>query len=194
MRSEGRRTEGFKVHEDVVTTLLSEMLNDYGVYNCALPLMGRIPDIYMIVGGVRVILEVKELGEEAALREQLTKRLKANMCELAVGILYPSWITEGHIAPPKIAEVRRRLMDADIVVIALTSSGNPPEILIDGERIGIAQLPSLLLRLIREVVPNKEVDTAVKIIRESVEFFVGEVGKVPGADEIAKRIREVLET
>jgi len=184
-----------KVHEDVVTIELSKLLYDHGLINRALSLMGSIPDIYMVIGGIRVILEVKEEGEERALEIQLKKRLNENLCDLAVGIIYPSRVVEGALVPPTPKEVRERLLNEKLSVFAFAPSINDLKTLLKGSKYNVSQLPGLLIRIAHEAIPDEEVNEATDKIKEVILKFSNQLSTLreDRVRSIAEKIREVLE-
>ena len=193
-----------KVHEDVVTVSLSvslsELLQEFGLNNTPLMLKGRIPDIFTVVDGVRVVLELKEEGEEKALENQLKERLNANICELAVGILYPKRVAESPLAPPTVEEIKDRLLRVKLCVMALAPALNGPKFLVEREFYPIHQLPRLLRTLAHQALPDKEVEEAISRIRDSIDAFVKSINEIPKRDrkvdveEIARIVKEVLES
>jgi len=185
-----------KVHEDVITVSLSELLQEFGLVNTPLLLKGRIPDIYTVIDGIRVIIEVKEKGEEEALEKQLRTRLEENMCELAVGALYPKRVAESPLAPPTAEEVKNRLLQAKLDIIALAPTLNGLKFLIKGEPYFVHQLPGLLRRLSHEALPDKEVKEAVERIKRGIDIFVQGINELnpEHVKEIARTIKEVLES
>ncbi len=102
-------SRGLKVREEVPSIVLSEMLGDVGISNVSLLNLGKVPDIYLLVGGVRVIIETKEQGQRAELDKQLRQRLELDLCEVAIGLEYPTELVLGTFAPPTPQDVRKKL-------------------------------------------------------------------------------------
>jgi hypothetical protein len=186
-------TEEQKVREETVSVLLSEMLEEAGISNLSLLNLGGIPDIYILFGGVRLILETKEQGQRAELIRQLKDRLNHNMCEVAIGLEYPSSLVSSGLEPPTTKVVRDRLRSTTLIAMCY-SHGSTEERLVFGEtKVSIPSLPELLTRASSEALPYKELDIAIDKVRQSVEKFASSLKGLHESKNIADQIREVLE-
>ena len=186
-------TESQRVREETVSVLLSEMLEEAGISNLSLLNLGGIPDIYVLFGGVRLILETKEQGQRAELISQLKNRLSHNMCEVAIGLEYPSSLVSSGLELPTTRVVRDRLRLTRLIAMCY-SHGSTEERLVFGEtHVTVASLPELLTRASSEALPYKELDVAINKVRQSVEKFASSLKGLHESKNIAGQIREVLE-
>jgi len=183
---------GQKVREEVVNNQLAGLLEDYGLPNAALADFNGVPDIYLLIRGVRVILETKEEGRRAELERQMEDRLARNLCEVVVGVIYPATVVTGTLAPPTTREVRRRLQDAELTVIAMASSGVGPRFVVRDLSYEAKQLPELLNKLAGEAMPEGEIEEAITRVRGSIERFVANMSGLD-AERIGHEIKKVLE-
>ena len=181
-----------KVREEVVNVVLSRLLEEYGLSGVALAKLDGIPDIYVLLRGVRVIVETKEEGFENDLRRQLKERLVKRLCEVAVGVIYPSQVVKGGLGPPTTKEVENSLVSAELNAITyILSSTGPIEV---GEvRSTVPQLPELLNRVAGESMPKREIQDAIDHVRDSVNDFVSRIGSLGNASDISEKIGEALD-
>lgn len=179
-----------KVREETVSVTLSGLLEGLGIPNRSLLNIGGIPDIYVLFSGIRVIVETKEHGHRAELIHQLKERLQQNMCDLAVGLEYPSDLVSG---APTTDMVRTRLLSTSLVAICYAHGSTEARTVFDQTRTSVQLLPELLTRASSEVLPNKELDVAIHKIRETIEKFASDTKSIEGSKSVANKIREVLE-
>lgn len=182
-----------KVGEQVPTIELARLLENYGLPSPALPHFNGIPDIYLVWGGLRVIIELKEAAYERQLHEQLEDRLSRRVCDIGVGILYPPTLITGALTAPTPREVERRLPSTDLKVFALAPSGLGVEEIARATRCRPSQLPELITRYAAEAMPTAELDAAIEKVGNAVVSFATNIQSIANSDRIAVRIKEVLE-
>lgn len=182
-----------KVREENVSVLLSEILEETGVTNISLLNLGGVPDIYLLIRGVRIVVEIKEEGHRAALRKQLEERLENNICDFAVGLEYPSSIVTGKLAAPTAKEVRKSLMVEKLTTMGLAHGATGYRIVFQDSEIRAPELPELLASVAGEVMPDAEIESVIYQIRETIYNFAKFINTLPNADFLAKSIREELE-
>lgn len=183
---------GLKVQEGVVDVCLSRLLTEWGVGSAALVQFNGIPDVYLINRGMRVVLEAKEEGNEKALEEQLKDRIKRNLCELAIGIIFPRAVTTG-IVPPPPQEVEKRLGKAALSLLAVAQGTDGPTVIAPWRDCRLGDLPELIASLAGQAVPEGELDENVAKIKEAVSRFTQNMLGSENPEGIAKAIKEVLE-
>jgi len=180
-----------EVREEVVDVALAEILEDYGLEAVSLERFNEVPDVYLIYRGARLILEAKRDDLRGALESQLRERLEKNLCDVAVGVLFPRELlgTEpGRLGQPTPGRVRERLRVSRLVFLEISGSGRDfAEI--DGR---IADLPELLDRFVDELVARNELDEVVRYATARVETFVRNVSRLGSAKNIARSVEEVL--
>jgi len=186
-------TDEQKIREENVSVLLSEMLEEVGISNLSLLNLGGIPDIYVLFGGVRLILETKEQGHRAELVRQLKDRLNRNMCEVAMGLEYPSSLVSSGLESPTTKVVRNRLRSTTMIAICYSHGVTEERLVFDETNVSVLSLPELLTRATSEVLPYKELDTAIDKVKQSVEKFASSLKALHESRNIADQIREVLE-
>ncbi len=186
-------SRGLKIREEVPSIVLSEMLGDVGISNVSLLNLGKVPDIYLLVGGVRVIIETKEQGHRAELDRQLKQRLELDLCEVAIGLEYPTDLVEGTLAPPTPQNVRKKLLNIFLVSRSYAQGGAEPRLLFEDIRTKVAELPELLARAASEALPDQDLEKAIAMVRDSVEMFSDSISTLPKAKVISENIKKELD-
>src|SRR5207302_10750251 len=105
-----------KVVEEVVNVALARLLEEAGIRAPALVKMNKVPDVYLVHRGIRTIIETKEEGHRKALEDQMKERLEDNLCELVIGITYPTSVVRGTITAPTVRTVERSLREAKLKI------------------------------------------------------------------------------
>ena len=103
---------------------------NFPVSNHSLLNIGGIPDIYLLLRGIRIIIELKEEGNTSQLIVQLQSRLSKNMCDLAVSLEYPTEIVSNVLALPTAIIVKKRLIEISFTLMILAPSKINSRILI----------------------------------------------------------------
>lgn len=193
-----RRSASITVSEPTLNVLLASLLERKGLKQAVGEVVSDSgafrPDVWMRVGGVRVILEGKfsTSGVEAALEKQCRERLERGYCPIAVGVVYPA-------LPPRLMptysthEVEEHLLNAryKLKVFYLTGEGIGEVGWEEG--ISFTSLIDLLRNVHAQVVQEDWVHQAVSIIEQGLDIFASgleEVGEEPSA--LADRVREGL--
>jgi hypothetical protein len=182
-----------KVREETVSTTISTVLDDLGIPNVSLLQVVKVPDIYMVVAGVRVILEVKQEGQQADLDKQLRGRLKANMCDVAVGLEYPASVSAGSLASLTTPEIRKRLEAAGLIALGLAHGPSEARTLFERIPVRLGELPELLGRAASDGMSTDELEKAIELVRDSVQGVARDLARLPDAVAISQRIRKVLD-
>jgi hypothetical protein len=183
----------FKVREEVVNVIMASILEGYGMPNAALVQFNGIPDIYMIIRGLRFIIEAKDVALEHTLEPQIDDRLARNLCEVAVGVVYPTEVVTDHLSMPSTKQVEQRLLRANMKVMAHASSGLYSREIISLSSTTMQQLPELLYSISERAMPETEMVEAVDAIRQSIENFTRNISSIGDAAARAKQIEEILE-
>lgn len=182
-----------KVREESLSVILSEILEETGITNLSLLSMGKVPDIYMLLKGVRIIIETKETGKRKELEDQMTERLERNMCDIIVGLEYPIDFVKGQFTPPTTKAIRKNLMTKRVLVHALAQGVTGPKPLFEDLAIKVPELPELLSEIATQSLLDEELDEAIERIRSSVKRFVDAISELDASQSIAESIREELE-
>lgn len=182
-----------RVREETVSVLLSEILQETGVTNISLLNLGGIPDIYLLIRGVRIVVEIKEEGHSAALQRQLEERLEKSICDLGVGLEYPTSIATGKLSPPTTKEVRKRLMSELLRVRGLAHGAAGYRVVLQDSYVRAPELPELLASIAGEAMPAGEIESVIDQVRDTILNFSKGISLLPNADFLAKSIREELE-
>jgi hypothetical protein len=178
------------VREEVVDVTLAEVLGEYGLEGVSLLHLDGWPDVYLPLAGRRVLLEAKEAGQDRELEKQLDERLRGNLCDVAVGVIYPREVVvqrSGDLLPPTPQEVRNRLRETKLKLIVRTHART-----IGPRDSKLAELPELLRRLTELAVPEEVIGEAVQRIQRGVEAFTSELGGMEGIRRVVKDIESVL--
>lgn len=182
-----------KVREETVSVLLSEILQETGVTNISLLNLGGIPDIYLLIRGVRIVVEIKEEGHSAALQSQLEGRLEKNICDLGVGLEYPSKIVIGSLSPPTTKDVRKRLMNEPLRARGLAQGATGYRVVFEDTYVKAPELPELLASIAGEILPVAEMELVITEVRDTIANFTNNISTFPNAVFLAKSIMEELE-
>jgi hypothetical protein len=183
----------YKIREETVSVLLSEILEEAGVTNVSLLNIGGIPDIYLLIRGIRVIVETKEEGHRAELQKQLQGRLDNNMCDLGVGLEYPRSVVTGSLSPPTTRDVRKRLMSESLYSIALGQGAEGYLVIFEKESVRASELPELLSSVAGEILPISEVEKVIDEVRDAISYFTRNVSTLANSKYLAELIMEELE-
>lgn len=164
-----------------------------GIGNVSLLNLGKVPDIYMLLKGVRIIIETKEVGQRVELDEQINQRLDRNMCEIIIGIEYPTSFVKGALTPPTPKEIRKSLMTKKVTVHAYKHGAVSKKPIFENKSIVIPELPEILVMVAGESLKDNELDQAIEKVRDSIESFVASLASLDTDGSISKLIMEELE-
>ena len=155
--------------------------------------MGGIPDIYLLLRGVRIIIETKEEGHSRELQRQLEGQLEKNLCDLGVGLEYPTDMVTGKFAPPTTKDIRRYLMKCSLTARCVAQGATGYRILFQETKVRSTELPELLARVADQAMPDADLEEAIERVREMIERFARNIASLPSSTGIAKAIMEELE-
>ena len=192
------RSASITVSEPTLNVLLASLLERKGLKQAVGEVVSQSgafrPDVWMRVGGIRVILEGKFSGSgvEARLERQCRERLEKGYCPIAVGVVYPA-------LPPRLMptyssrELEGYLLSAlyRLKVFYLTGEGIGEVGWEEG--VSFTGLVDLLRNVHAQVVQDDWVQQAVSIIRQGLDSFASsleDVGEEPSA--LADRLRQAL--
>lgn len=179
------------VREEVVDVVLTQILNDYGLEGASLQRFDHVPDIYLTHRGMRIIIEAKRADWRRDLEKQLDDRLNNNLCDIAIGVLYPKEVVQRRrteIAPPTPKQVRKRLIETSLVLL----KKSPVDTAFTVTTCSTAEIPELISRFTAVVIADEELDEAVERIGDSIRGFVTELGTLEGVSRIAEEIEVIL--
>lgn len=180
-------------HEDVITVTLARLLSGYGVQNSALVNFNGTPDIYVLVRGIRILIEIKEEGQRAALERQLGERIEKNLGEVGIGLLYPRSVGAGNLMPPTPLQVEKNLLKVTLDGFLILPSKGGKAAIIRNFELKVAQLPELLSRLSSEVIHEEDLTEAIDRVRSIISEFVSTVSSFENAKFVSQQFKEVLE-
>jgi len=183
----------YKIREETVSVLLSEILEEAGVTNVSLLNIGGIPDIYLLIRGIRVVIETKEEGHRTELQKQLQGRLDKNMCDLGVGLEYSRSIVTGSLSPPTTKDVRNRLMAESLYSIGIIQGAEGYQVIFEKESVRASELPELLSSVAGETLPIAEVEKVIDKVRDAISYFTTNVSTLTNSKYLAELIMEELE-
>ena len=186
-------TEGLKVREENVSVILSGLLEERGVPNVSLLQVTKVPDIYLVWSGTRVIIETKEEGQRSELTKQLAGRISEGLCEVAVGLEYPTSLVKGTLVAPSTSDIRKTLQKVTFISRAISQGGTDPRLLFEETEVRLSGLPELLAQAASEALPDADLEEAVARIKAAVEGFVSGSSTLPGVVSTAEKMRSVLE-
>ncbi len=186
-----RISASVQYREEVLNYILAEILRSYGLTaNPEIIEKGRMPDVIILVGGIKVILEGKLAGTGRALKKQAKERLRSGLADISVGVIYP----EGANLAESVDELRSGLESSryDGYVFHWGSEGILEEVFEDK---AIQELVSLLNRVYKLYVRND-------ILRGKIEDIERIIGNLEGRAQqtslffqgtlVEKRLREAL--
>jgi hypothetical protein len=182
-----------KVQEGVVDVALARLLTEYGVGSAALVQFDGIPDVYLLSRGLRVVIEAKEKGRERELKEQLSDRLKRNVCDVSIGIVYPRSVVTG-LGPPSPQEVEERLGRTRLVFSAFKAGDHDAHAITEDKECNLSDLPEMISSVASQAVPEGEIEQAVSDVRRAIGEFSQAIGSSPStASSIGKSLVKVLQ-
>jgi len=179
------------VREEVVDVVLTQILNDYGLEGASLQRFNQVPDIYLTYRGMRIIIEAKRADWRRQLETQLEDRLKDNLCDIAIGVLYPRDVVQRRrteIAPPTPRQVRQRLTKTTLILLKKSSVDTTFTVTV----CSTAEIPELISRFTAGVIADEELDEAVERIGDSIGGFVAELITMEGVSRITREIEVIL--
>ena len=189
----GDLTLQIKVREGIISVLLSEILEKAGVNYISLLNLGRVPDIYILLRGLRIVITIKEEGNSEVLQKQLEERLDKNICDLCVGLEYPSRIVTDKLTDTTTTKLCKRIITENLRVKGLMHGASGYRIVIQDSNIRITELPEYLASVAGEVLSDTELESTINQIRKTILDFAKGVSTLPNADYLAKSIRKELE-
>ncbi len=84
-----------KFREEVLNVTLAQILRSYGlIANPEIIISNKLPDVRIVVGGLKVILEGKIETQRKALEKQAKNRLTSGIADISIAIFYPKSINE----------------------------------------------------------------------------------------------------
>ncbi|MFX0198781.1 MAG: hypothetical protein ACFFCW_21890 [Candidatus Hodarchaeota archaeon] len=179
--------------EGIISVLLSEILEKAGINNISLLNLRRVPDIYILLSGLRIVITINEEENNEKLQKKLEKRLDKNICDLCVGLEYPSRIVTEKCTDKTTTKLCKRIITEDLRIKGLIHGGSGFRIVIRDSNIRITELPELLASVTEEVMSDTELESAINQIRNTIKDFAKGVSTLPNADYLAKSIRKELE-
>lgn len=182
-----------KVREGIISVLLSEILEKAGVNYISLLNLGRVPDIYILLRGLRIVITIKEEGNSEVLQKQLEERLDKNICDLSVGLEYPCGIVTDKLTDTTTTKLCKRIITEKLRVKGLMHGASGYRIVIQDSNIRITELPEYLARVAGEVLSDTELESTINQIRKTILDFAKGVSTLPNADYLVKSIRKELE-
>jgi hypothetical protein len=161
--------------------------------NAALAQFNGVPDVYIIIRGLRFIIETKDNLLEHTLTPQLEDRVTKNLCEVAVGIVYPTEVVADYLSMPSPKKVEERLLNSSLKVTAYGSCGLLVRSLINPTFTKLQQLPELLYSISHRAMPESEMREVIETVRNSITNFAKGINALGNAEALSKQIEEVLE-
>jgi hypothetical protein len=86
---------GVRFREEVLNVNLAQILRRYGLTaNPEIITSGKLPDVRIVAGGLKVILEGKNETQRKVLEKQARKRLEHGLADISIAIYYPNGLNE----------------------------------------------------------------------------------------------------
>lgn len=122
-----------KFREEVLNVSLAEILRNYGLAaNPEIITSSKLPDVRIVIGGLKVILEGKTKVARKALEKQARNRLESGLADISIAIHYPKGLNEAE----NIDKLKNKMRDAQYSgVVYYWSSIGISSIRLDGKTV-----------------------------------------------------------
>ena len=162
-----------KFREEILNTALAQILREYGLAaNPEIIISNKLPDVRIIIGGIKVILEGKIETAKKALQKQTRERLEDGLADISLAIYYRKNLYE---APD--ADALKRNMQKSTYSGVVYHWGNEGMQHMDFESKSVQDLVEILNRIFTLYTKNNLLANKVKEIEEGINRLTGEAGQ-----------------
>jgi len=151
----------------------------------------RKPDVFMVVNGVKVILEGKysRVGVKEELQAKCKERIDEGLCEICVSAVYPQ-LSFGSLSP-NMADVERVLassrIESNVVWVAAEGSQESGWM-----SVGIDDLATLVRNSYTSIVTEDMLGKAVVSLAGTLNIVAARIMQVPNVDTLVKRMKGAM--
>jgi type I restriction-modification system DNA methylase subunit len=188
--------------EPALNVMLAELLTKHGLVGAGeLVMKGktdiRKPDVFMLLEGVKVILEGKLPKQTARneLTDQCSKRVREGLCDVSIGVIYHLAKTDKLFTPMN--ELKPILKKSKYEVAIWIPGRSEPEQKISWEEVDVNSLGKIIRSAINEVVSadilTEAVDELNNTINEATEEIIHKLGAGDAVERLTDRLAEVME-
>jgi hypothetical protein len=151
----------------------------------------RKPDVFMVVNGVKVILEGKyrQVGVKELLEGKCRERIDEGLCEICISVVYPRlWISSLY---PNMNDVEKSLLGAKV-------ESNVVWIAPEGSResgwmsVNIDELATLVRNSYTSVVSEDMLGKAVLSLSRALGFVAEKIVQIPRVEVIVSRVKDAM--
>ena len=151
----------------------------------------RKPDVFMVVNGVKVILEGKyrRLGAKEELGAKCKERIDEGICEICVSAVYPQ-LSFGSLSPD--------MADVEGVLASAKIESNVAWVAAEGSQesgwmiVGIDDLATLVRNSYTSIVTEDMLGKAVVSLAGTLNTVALKILQVPNVDTLVKRIKGAM--
>jgi len=183
------------VAEETLNVVLAQLLLKRSLRalgEARIPNIGvRKPDVFILVNGVKVILEgkYKRAGARKELEKKCQQRIDEGLCEICVSVEYP--FTFDNFLSPTMDDVENMLLtrDMDVNVSWLSAEG------IKGTgwmSVGIDELANLIRISYTSIVGEDILGPAVESLKKTIEEATERLLRISNVETLAERVREAM--
>jgi len=151
----------------------------------------RKPDVFMVVNGVKVILEGKyrKLGVKEELEAKCRERIDEGLCEICISVEYPQ-LSFGALYPA-MDDVEKSLLsskvESNVVWISAEGSRESGWMLV-----GIDELATLVRNSYTSIVSEDMLGKAVVSLASALNAVAEKVVQLPNVDVLVTRVKNAM--
>lgn len=180
-----------KFREEVLNTKLADILRDYGLAaNPEVITSSKLPDVKIVVGGLKIILEGKIETQVRQLEKQAKARLTSGLADISIAIDYAKGLNEAEDVDALKTNMAAAKYDGVIYHWGADGIKQIPL-----EKVGISDLVEILNRVYTLYTKNDLLITKIKEIDECITSLTGEGRQTSLTlfdDAVEGRLRAVL--
>jgi len=183
------------VAEETLNVVLAQLLLKRSLRalgEARIPNIGvRKPDVFILVNGVKVILEgkYKRAGARKELEKKCQQRIDEGLCEICVSVEYP--FTFDNFLSPTMDDVENMLLtrDMDVNVSWLSAEGIKRT---GWMSVGIDELANLIRISYTSIVGEDILGPAVESLKKTIEEATERLLRISNVETLAERVREAM--
>ncbi len=183
------------VAEETLNVVLAQLLLKRSLRalgEARIPNIGvRKPDVFILVNGVKVILEgkYKRAGARRELEKKCQQRIDEGLCEICVSVEYP--FTFDNFLSPTMDDVENVLLtrDMDVNVSWLSAEGIKRT---GWMNVGIDELANLIRISYTSIVGEDILGPAVESLKKTIEEATERLLRISNVETLAERVREAM--
>lgn len=151
----------------------------------------RKPDVFMVVNGVKVILEGKyrQVGVKELLGEKCKERIDEGLCEICISVVYPRlWVGSLY---PTMDDVEKSLLSAKVEsnVVWISSEGSRAS---GWMSVNIDELATLVRNSYTSIVTEDMLGKAVLSLSKALGMVAEKIVQIPNVEVMVARVKDAM--